>query len=245
MRNHVSAFTIGTLLFACISYVWAGDGEALAIVNKAIQAAGGEKNLAKHNAVTFKEKGTYYGMGEGLPYTGNYAIQWPNQFRMEIEGVFTIVVNGDKGWQAGMGEVKELTKEQLDTQRHDHRAGWMTTLLPLKDKAFTLKSLKDDKVGKHEARVVLASRKNYPDVKLYFDKTSNLLIKMEYRSKAAEMNFKEVTMDTIYSDFKDVDGAKVAHKMVMHRDGKVFLESEVLSMKAEGKLDAKVFAMPK
>jgi len=32
--------------------------------------------------------------------------------------------------------------------------------------------------------------------------------------------------------------------MVMHRDGKVFIESELTAMKANGKLDAATFAKP-
>jgi hypothetical protein len=245
MRRIPSILIVGFLILACVHFAWAGEDDARAIIDKGIQAAGGEKKLAKFKAVTFKEKGTYYGMGDGLPYMGNYAIQWPKQFRMEIEGVFTVVLDGDKGWIQAGGETKEMTKEQLDTQRNDHRAGWMTTLLPLKDKAFTLKTLKDAKVGKQETRVVEATRKEFPGMKFYFDKTSNLLVKIEYKTKAAEMNFKEVTMDTIYSDHKEVDGVSIPHKLVMHRDGKVFVEAEVIGMKAMGKLDAKVFAMPK
>lgn len=233
------------LVLACVNLATAGEDDARGIIDKAIQAIGGEAKLAKHNAVTFKEKGTYYGMGEGYPFTGIYAIQWPGQFRMEIEGIFTIVLDGDKGWVMSGGETKEMSKEQLVTQINDHRAAWMSTLLPLKDKAFTLKTLKDAKVGKQETRVVEATRKDFPAMKLFFDKTSNLLVKIEYKTKAAEMEFKEVTMETVYSDYRAVDGAKFPHKMVMNRDGKVFVEAEVTEMTAAGKLDAKMFAMPK
>ena len=45
--------------------------------------------------------------------------------------------------------------------------------------------------------------------------------------------------------FKEVEGVKMPHKMVMHRDGKVFIESELVAMKANGKLDAATFAKPK
>ncbi len=233
------------LVLACVNLVRAGEDDARGIVNKAIEAIGGEAKLAKHNAVTFKEKGTYYGMGEGFPFIGIYAVQWPSQFRMEIEGVFTIVLDGDKGWVMSGGDTKEMSKEQITTQLNDHRAAWMSTLLPLKDKAFTLKTLKDAKVGKHETRVVEAKRKDFPMMKFYFDKASNLLVKMEHKTKAAEMEFKEVTADTVFSDYRVVDGVKVAHKMVMHRDGKLFVEAEVTEMNAAGKLDAKMFAMPK
>ena len=245
MRRLLSVLIGASLLLASASFVWPGEEkDARGVIEKAIKAVGGEKALAKHNAITFKESGTYYGMGNGLPYTGNYAIQWPGQFRMEIVDVFTIVLDGDKGWIKMMGEVKEMSKEQLATHKHDHRAGYMSTLLPLRDKAVTLKLLKEAKVDKHDTQVVQASRKDWPEMKLYFDKTSNLLVKIEYKTKSAEMGFKEVSMDTIYSEYKEVAGARIPHKMVMHRDGKVFVEAEVTEMNAVGKLDAKTFARP-
>src|ERR1700678_4090811 len=71
---------------------------ARAIIDKAIQAGGGEEKLAQFKSQTFRETGTYYGMGKGQPYTGVYALQCPGHFRMEIEGVFTMIVAGDKGW---------------------------------------------------------------------------------------------------------------------------------------------------
>ncbi len=95
------------------------QADARAIVAKAIKAAGGEEALAKFNASTFKETGTYYGMGDGLPYTGKYAVQYPHQFKMEIEGVFMIVLNGDKGWMVMNGETREMTADELNVQQED------------------------------------------------------------------------------------------------------------------------------
>ncbi len=244
MRKSIVVAILASILLTGVHIAFAGEDDARTLINKSIDAIGGEKAAIKHNAVTFTDKGTYYGMGEGLPYSGKYAIQMPGQLRMEIEGVFIIVLDGDKGWVSAGGEVKAMEKEALATQIHDHKAGYMASLLPLRDKAFTLKMLKDATVGKKEASVVEASRKDWPTVKLFFDKKSSYLIKIEFQSKAAEQGFKDVTTDHVFSNFKDVDGLKVAHKVVMNRDGKVFVESEVTAMKAEGKLDAKVFAKP-
>ena len=152
------------------AFAVAGDDEGRAIVNTSIEASGGEKALAMHNSVTFKEKGTFHGAGMAQPYSGTYHIQYPGQFRMEIEGVFTIVLDGDKGWVSANGEVKEMDKKQLASQQSDYKSGYMASLLPLKDKAFTLKKLADAKVDKMEVQVVEASRKDWPTVKLYFDK---------------------------------------------------------------------------
>lgn len=244
MRQILYSLIAGVCFVMTVSRAPAGEGDARALVNKSIEAVGGEKALARHAAVTFTDKGTYYGMGDGLPYAGKYAMQAPDQFRMEIEGVFTIVLNGDKGWISSMGEVKELAGEQLATQRRDHRAGYMSSLLPLRDMAFSLKMLPESKVGKTEARVIEAARKDWPTVKLYFDKKTDYLIKFEFKTRPEDLNFKEVTMEHLLSNFKEVDGARIPHKSVISRDGKVFVEAEIVSYRAEGKLDAKVFAKP-
>jgi outer membrane lipoprotein-sorting protein len=239
--------SVSAIVFVCLlsanAFSRAAD-DALAIVSKSIDAIGGEAKLAKHKAATFTETGKYYGQGEGQSYTGKYAMQHPGQFRMEIEGAFVIVLDGDKGWVSSGGNVVELSGEALETQKRDQQAGWMCSLLPLKDKAFTLKTLSDAEVDKRPVRVVKASREGYPEVTLYFDKESNYLVKSEFKTKAAEEGYKDVTLESRYNDFKEVDGVKIPHKMVMNRDGKVFVEAEVTAYKAEGKLDAKTFAKP-
>src|SRR5205085_2806642 len=97
----------------------AADDDARALIARSIQAIGGDAKAAKLQAATFTETGKYYGQGDGLPYTGKYAVQYPGQFRMEIEGVFTIVVDGDKGWLSSMGNVQAMTDEQLGAQQND------------------------------------------------------------------------------------------------------------------------------
>jgi outer membrane lipoprotein-sorting protein len=220
-----------------------GDKDARAIIDKAIQAMGGEKTLKKHQAATFKEKGTYYGMGDGVPYTGEYAMQYPNQFRMEIEGVFIIVINGDKGWMKMGGETKEMEKDQLRNQLKDLKAGWISSLLPLKDKAFSLTALPETEVEKKPALGVKVTRKDWPEVKLYFDKQTGRLVKNEFRSFAQEQG-KEVTSEHFMQDHKEMDGAQIPTHIIVKRDGKLFVDAHVVQYKAAGKLDGKVFAMP-
>ncbi|HMF20047.1 MAG TPA: hypothetical protein VKE98_22765 [Gemmataceae bacterium] len=244
MRKTMGALLASVLLLGSGALLRSGEDEdGRAIIAKAIKAAGGADNLAKHKSATFKGKGTYYGMGEGLPYAGNYAFQWPDKFRMEIENVFTIVLDGDKGWIKEGDTTKDMTKEQLTQQLQDQKAGWVTTLLPLTDKAFQVKAIGEAKVDKHDALGVKVTRKDYPEVKLYFDKKSGLLLKSTFRTKSPEQKFKEVTQDNYYYQYRDVDGAKLPTKMVIKRDDKLFVEEEVSDYKA-GKVDRKLFAKP-
>jgi outer membrane lipoprotein-sorting protein len=241
MRKSVSTIVAFSLFMACTNVAVSGEDDGRAIVNNAIKSMGGEAKLAKFQTMTWKETGTYYGMGEGLPYTGEYAINPPDQFRMVIKDVFIIVVNGDKGWISAGGEVKDMSKDQLASEINNQKAGWIASLLPLKDKAYTVARV----VGKDEkTKVVSVTRKGYPEVKLHFDAKTGLRVKSEYTTKASDLEFKEVKMEMTFSDFRDVDGAKIPHKIEMKRDGKRFVEAEMSEIKSAAKLDAKLFAKP-
>jgi hypothetical protein len=245
MRKTLNAAVVGGLLLAWSGPAWSGeDAAAKDVVAKAIKAMGGEANLAKQKAITWTETGTYYGMGKGLPFTGKYAVRMPDHFRMEIEGVFTLVIAGDKGWTHAGGETKEMTDEQLATQKNDHRAGFIASVLPLKDKAFSLTTLTATKVDDRPAVGIKVTRKDYPEVKLYFDAETHLLVKSEWRTKAAEQQNKEVTAAMYYSKYKEIDGAKIPTHLVMKRDGKLFVDATVEDHKAVGKLADSVFAKP-
>jgi outer membrane lipoprotein-sorting protein len=219
--------------------------DARAIINKAIKAGGGEEKLAKFKSQTFSETGKYYGTGAALDYTGEYAVQLPDRFRMEIKGVFTMVVAGDKGWLKDPNGTVEMSKEQLDNERRNLRGGEIASLLPLKDKAFTITLQPEAKVDDKAVAVVKVTRKEWPEVVLSFDKSSGLLVKTEQMVKSMEdLKGKELKQEAYYKDFKDVEGCKMPTKIVIKRDGKDFVEATLSDIKPAEKLDPKLFEKP-
>jgi outer membrane lipoprotein-sorting protein len=122
------------------------------LIDKGIQAAGGEANLAKFNAMTFKGKGKFYGMGEGIDYTGEWTVQQPDKLRFQFNsgGNFTLVrvVNGDKIWMKIADQEASLVddKDEIAEAKEAAHAGWVATLLPLQGKEFTFASLGEAKV---------------------------------------------------------------------------------------------------
>jgi hypothetical protein len=245
MRTLACSFVAGALIFGFVHSACSdSDPDAQAVIKRGIQAAGGEANLMKQKTSTWKETGTYYGMGAGLPYTADYAMQYPDKFYMNVKGAFQMGLDGAKGWTKTDQGVKDMSKEELAAQQRTQQAGWIAALWMLKDKAYDLKSLPDAKVGDAAAHVIQVTRKDYPSVKLYFAKSSGLLIKSEYRTQSPELGNKEVNMEVAYEKHQDLDGAKVPQRVVIHRDGKVFVEAEMSDMQAGIKLDPKTFAKP-
>jgi hypothetical protein len=221
-----------------VGHVCADDPKA--VIAKGIKAVGGEEKIVKMPAMTWKETGTYHGMGQPFPYTGNYAVQLPDKFRMEIEGIFTIVVNGDKGWENG----DEMEKDKLADQKENQYALWVASLVPLKDSAFNVSSLPETKVNNRPAVGIKVTRPNHRDVQLYFDKDSGLLVKSATRVRSQEEGGKEVNQETYFENHKDVDGLKMATKIMIKRDDKPYVEAEMSELKRADKLDAKLFEKP-
>jgi hypothetical protein len=234
------------LLFASLSNVSRADdqSDAAAIVEKGLKAIGGREKVAKYKARTWKAQGTYYGMGQGVPYAGEYSVQWPGKFRMEIVGVFAIVLNGDKGWLKMGDTVKEMSPDELAEQREEHYAGWVMTLLPLSDKAFQVSTMGETQVAGRPTLGVNVKRDGHRDVQLYFDKESGRLVKSENRVKAAELGGKEVLQEVFYSDYREVDGVLLSARVELKRDGAKFVEADNSEFKQFESLSDGAFGKP-
>lgn len=241
--------TLSAIVVAsCLIGVWtplcnADEQQAREILDKAIEAAGGRQALSKHKAATWKEEGTYYGMGEGLPYTGEYALQYPDKFKMEITDVFSIVVNGDKGWMRMQGQTQEMSPEDLAETREQLHAGWITMLIPLTDPKFKLQLAGESTAGKRQLVGIKVSSEGRRDVTLYFDR-NNLLAKSETTVKSDEHGGKEVLEEVIYNGYRRIDGVMTPLFSRIQRDGEKYVESRITELKYSETLDDGVFSKP-
>jgi hypothetical protein len=220
---------------------------AKATIEKAIQAQGGADVLKKFTALTIKAKGTFYGMGDGIEYTSESSIQDPDKFRVEVKAgdfKFVQIINGDKGWAVTGDNSQEMDKDQLEEAKESLYAHHVERLVPLLGEGYKLSSLGDVKVGDRAAVGVRVERKGHRDISLFFDKESHLLIKVERRAKDVMAGGQEYTAETLYSDYKKVDGLQVPHKETIKRDGKRYIEQEVTEAKPAEKLDDNTFAKP-
>lgn len=249
MRSGWFAVLSAGLVLAATAPARADDAAAKALVEKAVKAHGGDA-LAKFTAVTSTFKGTFHGMGQELPITGQVATQGPDKVKMDMEieagGQKIHIVNviaGDKGWTRVGTDTTELPKDAVDEAREHTYAGWVATLSPLTGKEFTLVATGETKVNDKPALGVKVSSKGRRDVDLYFDKESGMLVKSEAKVKD-EGSGQEVTEESFYSGYKDIQGTKQAMKFKVLRDGKLYVEGEASETYLSEKLDEGTFAKP-
>jgi hypothetical protein len=228
----------------------ADDKAARELVDKGIQAQGGELLLARFAAVTARMKGTFHGLGAPVDFTGEIAMQGADQSKIVIDTEaggqklrISYVLNRDKGWAQFNDQTEEFDAEDLAEAKEQAWSEWAASLVPLKDPAFTLTMVGEVDVDKRPALGITASSKGHRDVNLYFDKETALLIKTETRVKD-ETTGQEVTEETFLSDYKPVQETKQAMKFVVKRDGKLYVEGELSDYQLIEKLDDGVFAKP-
>jgi hypothetical protein len=116
-------------------------------------------------------------------------------------------------------------------------------LTGLKDSAYELSGLGETKVLDKPAVGIRVSRRGHKDINLYFDKDSGLLVKFDHRT----MDFKtmqEVSVEHIVAEYQDKDGLKEPKKGIVNRDGKRFIEAEVVEVKYLDNIDDTQFSRP-
>lgn len=221
--------------------------DAIAAIDKAIQALGGEAKLKAATAISWKTKGKVNFGGNESEINGQTVAEGADKIHGEFEGDFggmkfkgVTVINGDKGWRNFGGMVMELDKEGLQMERRNHLLQIVpVTLLPLKSGQFKLVLL----AGEKSTVAVKATGADGKSFTIHFDKESALPIKLV--AKVAGFDGQEFTQETSYSDYKEMGGIKKATKIASLRDGEAFVKQEVVEFKILDKVDQKLFDEPK
>ena len=90
---------------------------------------------------------------------------------------------------------------------------------------------------------VRVTAKDRPDISLYFSKKSGLLLKSERRT-TEPFSDNEINQEAYYQDYKAVDGIPTPGKLVIHYDGKLFMELELNEVRNLERIDDAMFKQP-
>jgi len=188
-RTMNKAAAIFSVLVLSASVAFAQD-KARAIVEKAIQAKGGEAKVARLRMMSISAEGTADVVpGQtNVPFTIENTWQMPDRYKtssaFQVSGkklVQTQVIDGDKGWIQMNGKTQDLPEEAVTEMREQKYAEDLDRLSFLNETGFELAALEPITVAGKLALGVLVKSKGHRDVKLYFDATSGLLVKREHR----------------------------------------------------------------
>jgi hypothetical protein len=228
------------------------DEATKAIFEKAIKAYGGNEKLAAQKHLYLRSKGTLELPGLGstnfnqeiwLKETG----KMKDVMQLDVMGMqinVTTVYNGEKVWVNANGMTMELDQEIYGREFKEvtHLMKVMR-LAFVGDKSIEVSIAGEAKVEDRPAVGVRLSSKGYKDVTLYFDKESGLITRVDRMALDASTG-QDVAEERIIKEYQVIDGLKTAKKILLNRDGKKFLEAEVLELKMLAEIDDSEFKMP-
>lgn len=224
---------------------WA-QNEALTLLDRAIRAHGGEKNLYTLRAGHLQCRGTVF-LPAPLPFTNQIFYYLPDHLKqievIESQGRTITVATGlceDRVWRTLNGQDQEVDKKILTEIREAAHLLVVNRLVPLKSQTFQLTFLGQAAVNDRPALGIKVSAEGHRDVQLYFDARTKLLIKLVHRIADLKTG-KDVVEERLFSDYRSVNGIQQPRKLAIWRDGKKLLEAEVTEARIFEKLDRKVF----
>ncbi len=178
------------------------------IISKNLKSKGG---IEKINAVkSFKMMGKIVFQGMEMPTT----IYWkrPNLLRSEssFQGQTVIqAFDGEKGWTInpfmGNTEPQELPKEQIESLKE--QADFEGDFVNYKEKGTKIELLGKEEFEGTPVYKLKVTTKDGKEKIYYLETESCLEIKMEMQR---DIQGTPATVSTIFSDYKDVDGLKIA-----------------------------------
>jgi hypothetical protein len=223
----------------------AGDRDkALTVIEKAIKAHGGADALNKAQMRSRTGEGVFCLRGE-TRFTTEETVCFPDRCRVVVNperNRIILVLNGNKGWMQAGGATQEMAKTALKEKQEELYVWWLMNLTPLLKDEFQLKPLADAKVNDQDASVVLVSRKDFPDARLFFDKKSGLLVKIARRATESGL---PIAKEYVYSDHKEFDGVKMPTKEIITLNGNTkYSEVKFSNYKVLSRVEDKLFEKP-
>jgi hypothetical protein len=201
---------VAVLLLAGTGRALAQEAEARALIVRGVKAQGGldkfPRNLASHR----KSKGVFH--TDGFTFTGESFSEPGNRRRVFLRGTSNgipatrgLVLDGKKGWRTWDGAVYDIEPDFLDILEKSIYADRVSGLVSLlRDKGYTLSTLGQEMVKGKAALGVKVQSEGKPDVLLYFDKESGLLVKSSNRVRDQERR-REVNQEVYYLDYRLLD----------------------------------------
>ena len=221
-----------------------------AVLERAIAAHGGREKLAGVRADKVRLKGTLQVGDDALPFVNELTLQLPGQFKSVVAiqlgnrtRTIAHLLDGDNATILIDGQAQVVSPMHLAQLRQTLRLEQALRLVPLLgDPAFTLHPLPEVRYNNQVFAGVRVQGKGQRDVKLYFDRTSGLLVKTEHLLDGA--GGKDVVQEAFYGSYRDVGGYRRPGKIVVYRDGKKVMEAELIDARRYDRIDPIEFTRP-
>jgi hypothetical protein len=190
---------------------------ALKVIDHAIQVHGGKEALARASNLERDGSGVL-ARETPIPFTDHTVFALPVRARMDLQVAGTqlhFLVNGEHAWNNGT----EMSNNEAKEMTEDLYLMWLMTLVPLEGNTVQSGTTPEITVDGRPAVGVRILADKHPEVRLYFDKETGLLVKAQRQSLQTGS---PVQKEHFFSDHKEFDKIKMpTHELVFMNGNKI------------------------
>lgn len=200
------------------------------LLEAALKAAGGREKLLAVRDMSFDLKSRMASpMGE-MSFTSRNRIVFPDTVRQDLAmpfGPMTIAFNSSDGWRKGPPGVEKIPADQL-RRTLVHLKNVNLLFRPPEDRKL-VKWLATEPVEGRACDVIEIRQSDAVPLRLYVDRANGEVLKRTYRVENSTGGMADV--EEFLSDYREVGGLHLSHKVREMRDGKFARESATSNMK--------------
>jgi len=207
------------------------------------KAAGGDA-LMSVKGLAMNESGSMFNQGNEAPIKVSWLVSYPDRSHGQVEfqgQTIMQVCDGKSAWLQFPNKVVDATRFIAEFERGIAMfgGGWGAYQRVLDGKLAGRFIGEEEIDGKKAEGVQLEAPFN--SVKLYFDPITHMLAAAHYQS---EGQHGMVDNDQRWGDYRTVDGKQFAYTTTIFRDGTKFLESHIVEVNLNPKIDESLFVKP-
>ena len=247
MRPTCSRIVVAVMVFACARMAAAQTVDD--IIEKSLTAQGGREAIGKITSRSIKGSIVVTSQAGDLPGTIEVLNQSPNKVRTLLTLALTAVgagsmivdqrFDGTNGYAMNsMQGDSEITGGRLDSLRNN---AFPSPFVGYKDRGAKIVLAGKEKVGDKDTYVLSVTPATGPASRVWIDTESYLLLKTSTTVDTPETG--PLEQITEFSDYRDVDGVKVAFKLSATSAVQSYTV-KVTSVEQNVKIDPALFAKP-
>ncbi|HVN78951.1 MAG TPA: hypothetical protein VMW38_08135 [Terriglobia bacterium] len=239
--RHLTLFLLGlaeviasTSAISQSNYLGESEKKAKEILEKTVQALGGERFLQAKDLTT---NGRFYEFRKDV-LSGTTVFQtytkFPDKIRTEIgkKREEVIITDGEKGWKIEYKNVSEQSPEEIkrNTKNERHSLDYVFRFL-IKEQGLKFRYVGQSHLELDEAEELMLIDKDNDRVKILISATTYLPMKLEYQTPGIGNRW-GTEDEKFYYNYHYIQGVQVPFKTVRFANGfkvsEVYIESAVL-----------------
>ena len=219
--------------------------KAKEILAAAVKAHGGIEKLQAVKNVVVKGRTAANTPNGLMQIEGAFSYLYPDKFRHDMNipdiGEMSQIFDGESAFMKGQMGVQPLPPEVVNTYRDSvfRETIGLLTNLSLNDIPVQYAGTEEVNGNMAEpAAVLLVTQPSGELLRIFISEETRFVVKMSFRETSQGVT---ANWETLFDDYRDVDGIHISHHIVQNVDGELFSETWVNDVMLNADVDASLF----